>query len=115
MKILLIGVYADPKLIEYINLRSSKDSSVSMAAVKYTELIKKGIEAKIKNRCSSLFLAPIGMFPKSKILILKTRSFKNVHYIFLLNFMFIKHIIIALYVMSYSLSGIFEILKIKVK
>lgn len=103
MRVLFIGIYASSNEIEYLNTKSNKDSQLSVAAIKYSESISNGfIDNLESDNVKNLLLTPIGVFPYSKIFFHSKKNDKTNWYFPLLNIIFIKQFLIALYTLIYT-------------
>ncbi|SEW15016.1 glycosyltransferase [Kaistella antarctica] len=108
MKVLIIGTYLEIELIEKFNKVSKSNSKISIAAVKYSNLISKGFRENIGEDSKHLFLAPIGTFPNCKKIVWAQGKINNINYIKFINIILIKQITISLYVLLYILKWSFK-------
>lgn len=108
MKILFIGVFADDNVISKLNDLSSNDGSISVAAVKYTRLIGEGFKLNVGDASTNLFLVPIGMYPVCKVFIWNKRKIDSNNYIPFINIIFIKQLIITIYLLYFSIKWYFN-------
>lgn len=105
---LFIGVNAPSNLIEEINSKSVNSAQISISAIRYSKLISEGIESCTSDH-KSLFLAPIGMFPFSKIIFFyKKNDFGKRYYIPFVNIIFLKQICISFYTLFFILKWVLE-------
>jgi glycosyltransferase involved in cell wall biosynthesis len=96
MNVILIGIFADERLIPKINALSNASSLVSISAIKYSKLIYDGLKMHLGNNCVGFFLAPIGMYPNAKTLIFLSRKIDSYYYIPFVNIIILKQISIAI-------------------
>jgi glycosyltransferase involved in cell wall biosynthesis len=108
MKILFVGVYANQEFIHKFNNLSSSDGSISIAAVKYTRLIADGLKLNVGDSSTNLFLVPIGMYPTCKVLIWNKTKIDDDYYIPFINVIFIKQLMICLYLFYFTIKWYFN-------
>ena len=108
MKILFVGVYANQEFIHKFNNLSSSDGSISIAAVKYTRLIADGLKLNVGDSSTNLFLVPIGMYPICKVLIWNKTKIDDDYYIPFINVIFIKQLMICLYLFYFTIKWYFN-------
>jgi glycosyltransferase involved in cell wall biosynthesis len=96
MKVLLVGVSAEPNIIAEINAVSRPDATISVAATKYTRLILDGFRHHMGSQCDSVLLVPVGMYPQSDVCWWKSRRVGDRYYMPFVNFLLVKQIGIAL-------------------
>ncbi len=97
MKVLYIGVYAEPELIMKMNNNSTQSDQVSEAAIKYSHLISEGLKFNLGKRSRSLFLVPMGMFPVTKKVFWSRVKKNEDFYIPFINFLLLKQVFISVY------------------
>lgn len=96
MKILLIGVSAEPEFIAEINAVSRPEAVISVAATKFTRLVLEGFRRHLGSDCESVLLVPIGMYPESEVRWWRGRRVGDRYYLPFINFILLKQLSIAL-------------------
>ena len=96
MKVLLVGVSAEPSIIAEINAVSRPDATISVAATKFTRLVLDGFRHHMGSRCDNILLVPAGMFPQSRVRWWTARRVGDRYYIPFLNVFLLKQIGISL-------------------
>lgn len=102
MKILFIGAYANEETKSILDELSSNEGKLSVAAIKYTWLISEGLHYNIGKNCTNLFLVPIGMFPRCKLIFWKGKKIGEDYYIPFINLILIKQLTILIYIFFFS-------------
>jgi len=97
---LFIGTYADKNLIEIINKKSDNSAQISIAAIKFSKLISEGLDFNVSNNVN-LFLVPIGMYPRSPIVLFTNNKEENNYYIPFINILIFKQISITIYTLIF--------------
>lgn len=95
MKVLVIGVFLENNLIKRYNKISTHDSEISVAAVKYSQLINAGFEECLSTDTEQIFLAPIGMYPQCRTLVWNRRKINGIRYLKFINIIFLKQLTIS--------------------
>lgn len=95
MKILVVGTNLDDELIQKYNSKSRESAQTSVAAVKYSRLIKKGFEANLED-VNHVFLPSIGMYPHCKELFWSKKNIGDDNYLRFINIIFFKQITICI-------------------
>lgn len=95
MKIFVVGTNLEDDLIQKYNAKSRESAQISVAAIKYSRLIKKGFEANL-NDVDHVFLATFGMYPHCKEFFWLKNKIGNNKYIRFINIMVLKQITICL-------------------
>ncbi|KIA89115.1 glycosyltransferase [Kaistella jeonii] len=95
MKILVVGIFLESGLIEKYNQISDENAKISVAAVKYSKMIKAGFEENLGPDIDHVFLAPIGMYPRCKTLRWNRRNIDGIQYLKFINIFFLKQLTIA--------------------
>lgn len=96
MKLLLVGVYVEQKFTAELNEIANNEASISAAAIKYSSLIFEGFKHHLNDDCTGVFLVPMGMYPKSKVIYWKARRARGIYYLPFLNLLILKQLSIAL-------------------
>jgi len=107
--VLYISTYLDPITLRYVNIKSGKDVKPSIAAIKYADLIKKGLIKQSDIALSNLYLPTLAPYPDTKIKCFKRGRTENGSYIPFLNFFFIKQISIVFFLFIYTLKWILSV------
>lgn len=107
MKVFVVGLYLEEDLIEKYNELSNDSAKISVAAIKYSKLIKDGFEENLKD-VEHIFIPSFGMFPQCKKMFWTEKSIGKNNYLRLINVFILKQL-------SIIFGVFFSILKWKLK
>lgn len=96
MKVLLVGVSAEPEFIAGINAASKPGDAISVSATKFTRLILEGFRRHMGPDCESVLLVPIAMWPESSVRWWSGRQTGDRYYMPFVNVMLVKQLSIVL-------------------
>lgn len=108
MKVLYISTYVDEEIRRFIDVFSNKTSKPAISAIKYSGLIKDGLETHLKANLTNLYMPSIGMFPNSRIKYFHIKNHGDGRYIPFINIVLIKQLQIAFYIGIYGLTWVFR-------
>jgi glycosyltransferase involved in cell wall biosynthesis len=95
MKVLLVGVSAEPEFIAEVNAASRPGAIFTVAATRFTQLVLEGFRRHMGEDCESVLLVPIGMYPESTVRWWSARRVGDRYYLPFVNFLLLKQLTIA--------------------
>lgn len=108
MKVLYISTYVDEEIRRFIDVFSNKTNKPAISAIKYSGLIKDGLETHLKANLTNLYMPSIGMFPNSRIKCFHIKNVGDGRYIPFINMVLIKQFLITFYIGVYGLTWVFR-------
>ncbi|WP_164126622.1 glycosyltransferase [Sphingobacterium luzhongxinii] len=104
VKILTIGTYLENTYVDKYNQISNSSSQISIAAVKYSRFIERGVYHNVgRENSENLFIPPIGSYPSCKVVFWNKRKIADINYAVFVNILLIKQLTIAVSVFFYVL------------